>query len=181
MRDQSKTRDRKPQHRTRVILDEAEIQRRTARPERPTLAERYARASTSAERDRFYANGDRRREPEPAPSAGRPPSTVWITKPILKTRGWTESAIREFLPPPERHYSDPHVKGRSPMQLWSARTVGRVEATGEWRRRLERSLARRGVTLHDLAGSIHGSAFRQRFLAADRAIALHRESRRRTR
>ncbi|MCD0444119.1 hypothetical protein LO763_10835 [Glycomyces sp. A-F 0318] len=159
------------------MLDESEIRRRTARPERPTLAERYARASTSAERDRFYGAGDHRSEPEPARGTGRPPSTVWITKPILRTRGWTESAIREFLPPPERHYSNPHVKGGSPMQLWSARTVGRVEATDEWRAWLARSLARRGTTLRDLAESIRETAFRQRALAADKAMAFYRKPR----
>jgi hypothetical protein len=174
MRDQPKARNGKPQHRTRAVLDESEIQRRTARPERTTLAERYARASTSAERDRFYGNGGRRREPEPDRRIDRPPATVWITKPILRTRGWTDAAIREFLPRPERHYSNPHVKGRSPMRLWSARTVGRVEATDEWQVWLTRSLARRGTTLRDLAESIREAAFRQRALAADRAIDCYR-------
>lgn len=169
-----------PQNRTRVVLDESEIQRRLTRPKPASLAERYAQASTPAERDRFYDNENRRAEPEPARRNGRPPSTVWITKPILRTRGWTDAAIREFLPRPERHYSNPHVKGRSPMPLWSARTIGRTEATDEWQRWLAQSLARRGITLHDLTESIRGDAFRRRFQTADKAIAYYQRARFRT-
>lgn len=171
----------KPQNRTRVVLDESEIQRRLTRPERPTMAERYAQASTSDERDRFYANDARRTEPEPSRRTDRPPSTVWITKPILKTRGWTEAAIREFLPRPEKHYSNPHVKGRSPMPLWSARTVGRVEATDDWQLWLAQSLVRRGITLRHLTESIRDNGFRHRFETAHRAITAYQESRYRIR
>ncbi|RRS00537.1 hypothetical protein [Glycomyces terrestris] len=154
-----------------MVLDESEIQRRMTRPNLPTLAERYAGATTPAERDRFYRNEAQRAETLPTRRAGgRPPSTVWVTKPILRTRGWTDAAIREFLPRPERHYSNPHVKGRSPMPIWSARTVGRAEATDEWQHWLAQSLARRGITLHDLAESIRGHAFRQRTLTAANAI-----------
>ncbi len=169
-----------PQNRTRVVLDESEIQRRLTRPKQPSLAERYAQASTPAERDRFYNNEDRRTEPEPARRNGRPPSTVWITKPILRTRGWTDAAIREFLPRPERHYSNPHVKGRNPMPLWSARTIGRIEATDEWQLWLAESLARRGTTLRDLAESIRDNAFRHRFQTACSAIDYYQRSRYRT-
>ncbi|WP_344482239.1 hypothetical protein [Glycomyces endophyticus] len=146
----------------------------------PSLAERYAQASTSAERDRFYGNETRRTELTPARRTGRPPSTVWVTVPILRTRGWTDAAIREFLPRPERHYSNPHVKGRSPMPIWNARTVGRIEATGEWQRWLARSLARRNTTLRDLADSIRERAFRHRFEAADSAIAHYRDAQHRS-
>jgi len=114
-------------------------------------------------------------------SSGRPPSTVWITKPILKTRGWTESAIREYLPRPEQHYSNPHVKGRSPMPLWSARTIGRIEATDDWQLWLAQSLARRGISLRHLTESIRDNAFHHRFQTADRAISAYQESRYRIR
>ncbi|SDL73589.1 hypothetical protein SAMN05216298_4973 [Glycomyces sambucus] len=167
----------KPQHRTRVVLDESEIQRRLTRPKPPTLAERYAQAATPDERDRFYSNEIRRSEPAPPRSTGRPPSTVWVTKPILKTRGWTDAAIREFLPRPERHYSNPHVQGRRPMPIWSARTVGRIEATDEWRLWLAQSLARRNTTLRELAESIREHAFRHRAKTADSAIAHYRDAR----
>ncbi|THV27324.1 hypothetical protein [Glycomyces paridis] len=140
------------------------------RPKRPSLAERYADAGP-AERERLSRN-DTTARTEP-PAARRPPATVWITRPILHSRGWTDAAIRDFLPGSEHSYSNPHVKGRSRMRLWSADTVARAESTDAWRRRLEASLTRRGVTLRELAAS-RDPAFLRRATAADAAINARR-------
>jgi hypothetical protein len=62
------------------------------------------------------------------------------------------------------------------MPFWSAATVARVEATTEWQAWLERSLARRGLTLHDLAASTKGRYFRERVRHAATAIAARRRA-----
>lgn len=181
MGNQPKPRNCKRQHRTRVVLDDAEIQRRLSKPRRPTLAEQYAKATDAAQRERFYAEAtdpDRqwrataaanRRSTLPPPR--RPDATVWVTQPILRIRGWTDAAIRDFLPAPERYRSNPHEQARRPMPLWSAATVARAESTLVWRQWLRASLHRRGLALHDLANSARGAEFRQRVGTAHAAIA----------
>jgi hypothetical protein len=173
MRNHAKARNDKPQHRTRVVLDESEIQRRLARPEKPTLAELYARETEAAQRDRFYGEAGRTyAAPAQKPSQPIPARTVWVTRPILQSRGWTDTAIREFLPKPERRQPNPHPGGAGrPMQLWSARTVARAEATVAWRQWLRSSLSRRRISTEDLADLPKGEGFRRRAAAADAAIA----------
>jgi hypothetical protein len=185
MRNQSKPHTCKPQHRTRVVLDDAEIQRRMTKPARPTLAERYAAASDPGQRERFYADATEpeyqrrataeanRRNDLPRLPRHKAEPTVWVTRPILRIRGWTDAAIRDFLPEPERRKPNPHLLSGRPMPFWSAATVARVEATTEWQAWLERSLARRGLTLHDLAVSAKGRHFRERVRHAATAIAAH--------
>lgn len=178
MRNQPKPRNCKPQHRTRVVLDEAEIQRRLSKPRRPTLAEQYAEATDAAQRERFYADAtDPARQQQVTAEANsrnalprRPDATVWVTQPILRIRGWTDTAIRDFLPAPEHFRSNPHEQARRPMPLWSAATVARAEATTAWRQWLQASLQRRGLTLRDLANSAKGIEFRQRVRTAHAAI-----------
>lgn len=165
----------KPQNRTRVVLDESEIQRRLTRPERPTMAERYAQASTSDERDRFYANTERRTDPASQTKARmHPTGTVWITQPILRVRGWTDSAIREFLPRPESFRDNPHLPGRRPMPLWKAKTVAKAEANPEWQLWLRQSLNRRHTTKDDLIDAVADQGFRSRVAKAAAAIDAHR-------
>jgi hypothetical protein len=188
MRNQSKPHTCKPQHRTRVVLDDAEIQRRMTKPERPTLAERYAAATDPAERERFYANATdpdhqrrataeaNRRSALPPLPRHQPETTVWVTQPILRIRGWTDAAIRDFLPEPERRRPNPHLRAGRPMPLWSAATIARVEATTAWRQWLHASLRRRGLTLHDLAASAKGRYFRERIRTAAAAIAAHQQA-----
>lgn len=117
------------------------------------------------------------------PTRGRRPmpgrrarfANVWITKPILRTRGWTDTAIRDFLPNPERHCDNPHPEGgRRPMPLWRAETIARAESTPEWQTWLEKSLHRRHKTLRGLTAAIRDPAFRRRAKAADTAITAHR-------
>lgn len=110
----------------------------------------------------------------PAP---RPrPRNHWITKPILHARGWTDTAIRDHLPKPQRYRDNPHPEGaRHPMPLWRAETVARAEATPEWRDWLERSLRRRRKTLLDLTATIKDPGFHRRTRAADTAITAHQK------
>jgi hypothetical protein len=161
----------KPQNRTRVVLDESEIQRRMNRPKPPSLAERYAQADTPAERDRFYTKESHRSEPRPAAKAtALPTRTVWITQPILKSRGWTDTAIREYLPRPESFRANPHLQGRRPMPLWKAKTVAKAEANPEWQLWLRQSLNRRRTTRDDLIDTIADQGFRYRAAKAAAAI-----------
>ncbi|MEU6861441.1 hypothetical protein AB0B28_21510 [Glycomyces sp. NPDC046736] len=132
------------ENRTRVVLDESEIQRRLNRPRRPSLAERYAGATDPAERERLYGENFPRRETRPpSKPAARAPSTVWITRPILHARGWTDDAIRKHLPAPERTRPNPHHRRYKPMPLWRAETVARAESTKAWQTWLNESLSRR--------------------------------------
>ncbi|MFB9661803.1 hypothetical protein ACFQS3_03680 [Glycomyces mayteni] len=153
------------------MLDESEIQRRTTRPKRPTMAERYAEASTPAERDRFYTNDNRRSESRPRSNARAiPTGTVWITQPILKVRGWTDASIREFLPRPEDYRTNPHLPGLRPMPLWKAKTVAKAEANPEWQHWLRQSLNRRRTTRDDLLDAVVDQGFRSRAARAAAAI-----------
>lgn len=78
--------------------------------------------------------------------------TVWLTKPILRSRGWTDSAVRDFLPEPEGFKPNPRFAATgSPMPVWRPATVAAAEATAGWQGWLERSLRRRRTTLEALA------------------------------
>jgi hypothetical protein len=178
MSNQSKPSNCKPHNRTRVVLDEAEIQRRLTRPKRPTLAERYAQETDFAERNRFYSDDRVLTAPQPDPQPrSRRGQTVWVTRPILKTRGWTDTAIREFLPAPERHRENPHPQARRPMPLWRAETVAKAESDPVWRHWLRQSLVRRRLTLDDLLDTADDRAFLQRVRRAATAIDAHRRTR----
>ncbi|MCC3763983.1 hypothetical protein K3N28_12995 [Glycomyces sp. TRM65418] len=109
-------------------------------------------------------------------AAGRPQyvgsrdGTVWVTKPILRSRGWTDAAVRDFLPEPEGLKPNPRfpVSG-APMQVWRPATVAAAEAGPEWREWRERSLRRRGTTLDALAETADED-FRARLETARAAI-----------
>jgi hypothetical protein len=96
--------------------------------------------------------------------------SVWLTKPMLRSRGWTEAAIRDFLPGPEALKPNPRfaVSG-APMPVWRPETVARAEADPKWRAWLERSLQRRQTTLEALAAT-DDREFRTRLELADQAI-----------
>lgn len=178
MRNQSKPSNCKPHNRTRVVLDESEIRRRMSRPRKPTLAERYSQETDAAERNRYYSDDRTFAAPQPNPQPrSRPTPTVWVTKPILKTRGWTETAIRDFLPAPESHRDNPHPEARRPMPLWRAETVAKAESDPVWRHWLRQSLARRRLTIDDLLDATNDRAFLQRARRAAAAIDAHRTTR----
>jgi hypothetical protein len=119
-------------------------------------------------------------EPDSEPRSESPPPrpqyvrigdrSVWLTKPMLRSRGWTEAAIRDFLPGPEALKPNPRfaVSG-APMPVWKPETVARAEADPEWRAWLERSLQRRQTTLEALADT-DDPEFRTRLELADQAI-----------
>ena len=143
-----------------------------SRAKKPSLAELYAGTAEGADRERWHANEVPRyaeSAPYPRPPAGDV-TTVWVTKPILRTRGWTDAAVRDFLPEPERHQDNPHPGGAGrPMPLWSAATVGRAEATVAWQTWLRQSLRRRSRNLDDLFDT-PDTPFRRRAEAAHAAI-----------
>lgn len=96
--------------------------------------------------------------------------TVWVTKPILRSRGWTDSAVRDFLPEPEGLKPNPRFAATgSPMPVWRPATVAAVEDSAEWQTWLERSLKRRRTTLEALAET-EDPDFRARLEAARAAI-----------
>lgn len=95
---------------------------------------------------------------------------VWLTKPILRSRGWTDSAVRDFLPEPEGLKPNPRfASSGAPMPVWRPATVAAAEATPEWQAWLERSLRRRRTTLEALAET-EDADFRARVEAARTAI-----------
>jgi hypothetical protein len=70
----------------------------------------------------------------------------------LRSRGWTDAAVRDFLPEPEGLKPNPRFAATgAPMPVWRPATVAAAEATSEWREWLERSLRRRRTTLEALA------------------------------
>lgn len=99
--------------------------------------------------------------------------TVWVTKAFLRSRGWTEAAVRDFLPEPEGLKPNPRFPAfGAPMQVWRPETVGAAEGTPEWRAWLERSLRRRRTSLETLAAS-DDADFRVRLGTAAKAIEAH--------
>ncbi|WP_026928574.1 hypothetical protein [Glycomyces tenuis] len=100
---------------------------------------------------------------------------AWVTRPILKARGWTAAAIRDFLPGAEGFKPNPRfAETGDPMPVWLPETVAEAEATAEWQQWLRKSLRRRGKTLHELASAVDGD-FRRRFEAVQEAVeAYHR-------
>ncbi|MFG3342437.1 hypothetical protein [Glycomyces sp. NPDC048151] len=96
--------------------------------------------------------------------------TVWVTKPILRSRGWTDAAVRKFLPQPEGLKPNPRFSATgAPMQVWRPATIATAEATPDWRNWLEGSLRRRGTTLDKLAQT-DDPDFRTRLETARAAI-----------
>ncbi|GAB3220250.1 hypothetical protein GCM10027447_04450 [Glycomyces halotolerans] len=100
---------------------------------------------------------------------------VWATKPILKARGWTDAAVRDFLPEPEGFKPNPRFAGSGhPMPVWLPETVAEAEASKNWQVWLRKSLHRRGTTLRAVAET-DDDDFRRRQEAVQAAIdAYHR-------
>jgi hypothetical protein len=161
MNDQTGTADIKARIRTLVLREPAAGQSRRPQAPGPTRNDRREAFRGKAKRPNRYFGGN--------PYAGMS-TQIWVTKPILRTRGWTDTAIRDFLPRPERYKTNPHHQGaRRPMCLWSAETVGRVEATAAWQAWLRQSLERRRIGLDDLRNS-KDKGFLHRTAAVNAAI-----------
>lgn len=56
----------------------------------------------------------------------------YITKSTLKTRGWTDSLIKHFLPKPHKNKKNPHYSCAAPMCLYSLYIVEIIEKTEEF-------------------------------------------------
>lgn len=94
----------------------------------------------------------KKKAPSPVRFVQNTKDHMWITKPVLKARGWTDAGIRDFLPDPERHKKNPHYSSAgAPMPVWSPATVAKAEARPEWKAWLEKSLKRRRTTLAALS------------------------------
>lgn len=99
--------------------------------------------------------------------------TVWVTKSFLRSRGWTEAAIRDFLPEPEGLKPNPRFPATgAPMRVWRPETVGAAERAPEWQAWLEQSLRRRRTSLESLSAS-DDADFRLRLETAAKAIEPH--------
>jgi len=97
--------------------------------------------------------------------------TVWVTKAFLRSRGWTDAAIRDFLPEPEALKPNPRFAATgAPMPVWKPATVAAAENEPDWQAWLEKSLHRRQTTLEALAGS-EDQEFQGRLDTATKAIA----------
>jgi hypothetical protein len=103
-------------------------------------------------------------ETPPRPQSRRQPDHVtyvadrkgridWVTKPVLKTRGWTDAGIRRFLGEPGGYKVNPHYAATSPMGVWSVAQVAAAEASESWQAWLAASLARRNTTLDQLCAT----------------------------
>ncbi|WP_133884100.1 hypothetical protein [Glycomyces sp. NRRL B-16210] len=119
-----------------------------------------AEGSTPPER-RFVKRGD---------------GSVWVTKPLLRSRGWTDTAVRDFLPEPEGLKPNPRFPASgAPMPVWRPATIAAAEAGPEWQDWLERSLRRRKTTLEALAET-DDADFAVRLAAANSAISAGGEA-----
>ncbi|GAB3994576.1 hypothetical protein GCM10029992_09470 [Glycomyces albus] len=95
---------------------------------------------------------------------------VWVSRPILRSRGWTDAAIRDFLPEPEGLKPNPRfVDSGHPMPVWLPETIAEAEAAEGWQRWLQKSLRRRGTTLRALAET-DDEDFQSRLKAVQEAI-----------
>ena len=101
---------------------------------------------------------------------------VWVSRPILGSRGWTDAAIRDFLPEPEGLKPNPRFGGSGhPMPVWLPETIAEAEAAQGWQERLQKSLCRRGRTLRELAET-DDVDFRGRLNAVQGAIDAYLEA-----
>ena len=63
----------------------------------------------------------------------------------LKDMGWTDSLVKDFLPPPELK-TNPHYKKAAPMKLWNLEQVHSVMETDAFKTALEKVEKRRTAT-----------------------------------
>jgi hypothetical protein len=67
----------------------------------------------------------------------------FISVPELKTRGWTATAIRQFLGEHDEQRPNPQYPGAAPMRLYLTERVLEAEATKDFRAWREASDRRR--------------------------------------
>lgn len=121
------------------------------------------------ERDAFLLHGEADAGSRPRNFVRNTESRVWVTKPILKARGWTDAAIRDFLPDPEGFKPNPRFESGAPMPVWLPETVAEAEAKPGWQEWLRKSLKRRRTTMRE-AGETDDEDFRRRLAAVQDAV-----------
>lgn len=120
---------------------------------------------------------DAERPPDPAPDRAGfvrdSEDRVWVSRAILRARGWTDTAIRDFLPDPEGRKTNPRFPDSGhPMPVWLPETVAEAEADERWQQWLQRSLRRRRTTMRALAET-GGARFKGRLDAVQEAVEAY--------
>lgn len=64
-----------------------------------------------------------------------------VTLSTLKSRGWTESMVRDLLGDPDVQSPNPHYRSGPPMRLYSIARVESVEETPAWADRRDKAAA----------------------------------------
>lgn len=148
---------------------------------------RWAGVSPTDRDTWFIKRGPGRRRDSPPPKQPAKfvrdtESRVWVTQPILRSRGWTDAGIRDFLPEPDGFKQNPYYSTAAhPMPAWLPETVAEAEASQRWQQWLQRSLRRRKTTLNRLVEGIDDEGFRRRIDAVQAAIdSYHRAQIQRT-
>lgn len=68
---------------------------------------------------------------------------ISLTKSEVKSRGWTDKLVEQFLPEPDEIKVNPIYKCASPMKLYNISRVKRIERTKKFQTALEESRGRR--------------------------------------
>ena len=73
-----------------------------------------------------------------------------LTRKDLKSRGWTDSMIKKFLPEPDSAKPNPKYPSKAPMKLYAPRRVDTIEKTKDFvsskkRSKRRKAAAKRGV------------------------------------
>lgn len=66
-----------------------------------------------------------------------------IGTPALRSRGWTDSLIRRFLPDPDSTYVNPHYRSGPPCKLYSTERVEAIERTPAFLAAMEKASKRK--------------------------------------
>lgn len=102
---------------------------------------------------------------------------TWCTRAVLRFRGWTDAAMRDYLPTSEGHKLNPRYASAHPMPVWTAETVGRIERTPEWQQWLAWSLRRRKLATTGQLQQDMDDRMTAKMDAVNRAIRTDRQHR----
>ena len=68
---------------------------------------------------------------------------IYLTKPKLKERGWTDGMIRKFLDEPDTTRPNPYYKCAAPMALYELKRVEKAERSAKFKAEIEKSAVRK--------------------------------------